>query len=98
MVTLKKIFSHDSIEIGISTRTYTANGYDIKISCIMGERKATFTGLKGVYQPNIVLNGTDEPYLEFNGDVFISDIETFTKQVEDAKELAVYVKEHLNEL
>ena len=98
MVTLKKVFSHYNKELGLSTTTYTANGYDIKVSNLMGERNVTFTGIKGVYQPSIVLNGGDEPYLDFSGSVFLCDIEIFSKQVLEAKELAIFIKEHLNEL
>ena len=93
-----KISSFTGEETGIKSVTYTANGYDIKVSEMFGEKQVRFTGIKGVYQPNIVLNGSDQPYLEFNGSVFISNVEEFNAQVLQAKELALYVKDHLDEL
>ena len=77
---------------------FKGNGYEIEIKHMLDTLSVKFTGLRAVTQPEIKLYPGKGCYLEMNGICMLEDVESFIQNVQEAKILAEYVTENLDNL
>lgn len=77
---------------------YKGNGYEIEIKHILDTLSVKFTGIRAVTQPEIKFYPGKGCYLEMNGICMLEDVDIFIQNVQDAKDLAEYVTENLDNL